>query len=237
MLALIDSNFADSVGLQNTVENSSLTSPTKSRGIGARITQVRSRITQGRFADSLGIHKNTLLRYEKEERLPDSEVLTRLYELYGVDPAWLLTGESKLPEVAEDLGFPTDYVPVSLYSATTNGIDTGGLITVKRSWVTSQFQVEPEDLRILYVEGESMKPTLSPGDLILANIKDTIVRDGIYLVQIEDALIIKRLQRLSKNLIKVSSDNSAYESWTVDPNDNAQRLMVIGRVIQVLRRL
>lgn len=216
------------------MENSSLTSPTK-RGIGARITQIRSRITQGRFADSLGIHKNTLLRYEKEERLPDSEVLTRLYELYRVDLAWLLTGESTLP-VANDSGFPGEYVPVSLYSAMDTGIDARRLITVKRSWVKSQFQVEPEDLRILYVEGESMKPTLSPGDLVLANIKDTIVRDGIYLVQIEDALIIKRLQRLSKDFIKVSSDDPAYESWTVNPNDATQNLVVRGRVIQASRR-
>jgi transcriptional regulator with XRE-family HTH domain len=219
------------------VENSSLTSPTKSRGIGARITQVRSRITQGRFADSLGIHKNTLLRYEKEERLPDSEVLTRLYELYGVDPAWLLTGESKLPDMAGDLRFPGDYVPVALYCTSINGIDTREPITVKRSWIKSQFQVEPEDLRILCVEGESMKPTLSPGDLVLANIKDTIVRDGLYLVQIEDALIIKRLQRLSTNFIKVSNDDPAYESWTVNPNDFTQRLLVIGRIIQVSRRV
>jgi DNA-binding XRE family transcriptional regulator len=219
------------------VENSSLTRPTKSRGIGARITQVRSRITQGRFADSLGIHKNTLLRYEKEERLPDSEVLTRLYELYGVDPAWLLTGESKIPGREGDLGFLGDYVPVALCCTSTKGTDTGGPITVKRSWVVSQFQAEPEDLRILYVEGESMKPTLSPGDLVLANIKDTIVRDGLYLVQIEDALIIKRLQRLSTNFIKVSSDDPAYESWTVNPNDFTQKLLVIGRVIQVSRRV
>lgn len=219
------------------MENSSLTSSTKSRGIGARITQVRSRITQGKFADSLGIHKNTLLRYEKEERLPDAEVLTRLYKTYGVDPAWLLTGESKLPEATEDLVFPGDYVSIALCCTSTNEVNTGGPITVKRSWAKSQLQAEPEDLRMLYVEGESMKPTLSPGDMVLANIKDTIVRDGIYLVQIEDALIIKRLQRLSKNLIKISSDHPDYESWTVNPKDCTQRFVVRGRVIQVSRRV
>jgi transcriptional regulator with XRE-family HTH domain len=219
------------------METSSLTSSTKSRGIGARITQVRSRITQGKFADSLGIHKNTLLRYEKGERLPDSEVLTRLYKIYGADPAWLLTGEYKLPRATGDLVFPGDYVPISLCCTSTNDIDTGGPITLKRSWVANQFQAEPEDLRVLYVEGESMKPTLFPGDMVLTNIKDTIVRDGIYLVQIEDALIIKRLQRLSKRLIKVSSDDPAYESWTVNPNDLTRRLVVIGRVIQFSRRV
>jgi transcriptional regulator with XRE-family HTH domain len=219
------------------MESSSLSSPTKCRGIGARITQVRSRITQGKFADSLGIHKNTLIRYEKEERLPDSEVLTLIHKIYGVDLAWLLTGESKLSVSPEDLVFPCDYVPIAVYRPSTNEIDIAGPVSVKRSWVTSEFQVAPEDLRLLYVEGESMKPTLFPGDIVLANLKDTIVRDGLYVVKIEDALIIKRLQRLSKDLIKVSSDNPDYESWTVKLSDFTQTLVITGRVIRVSRRV
>ncbi len=219
------------------MESSSLSSPTKCRGIGSRITQVRSRITQGKFADSLGIHKNTLIRYEKEERLPDSEVLTLIHKIYGVDLAWLLTGESKLSVSPEDLVFPCDYAPIAVYCPSTNEIDIAGPVSVKRSWIISEFQVEPEDLRLLCVEGESMKPTLFPGDIVLANLKDTIVRDGLYVVKIEDALIIKRLQRLSKDLIKVSSDNPDYESWTVKLSDFTQTLVITGRVIRVSRRV
>ncbi|MGA7955226.1 MAG: S24 family peptidase [Gloeobacterales cyanobacterium] len=219
------------------MERSSLSNPTKCRGIGARITQVRSRITQGKFADSLGIHKNTLIRYEKEERLPDSEVLTLLYKIYGVDPTWLLTGESKLPAVAEDLVFSSDYIPVAGYCPSTHEIDTEGPIAVKRSWVISELQIEPEDLRLLYVEGESMKSTLFPGDIVLTNLKDTIVRDGIYVVHIEDALIIKRLQRLSGNVIKVISDNSMYESWTANLKDSTHKLTIVGRVVWACRKI
>lgn len=218
------------------MHSSSLSSPTKSRGIGARISQVRSRITQGKFADSLGIHKNTLIRYEKEERLPDSEFLTRIYEIYGVDPTWLLTGESKIPTIGENLARSSDYVPLPLYGTATNKIEEGGPFALRKSWITNQLCLEPEDLCLLYVEGESMKPTLSPGDIAMANLKDTIVRDGIYVVQIADALIIKRLQRLSGSFIKVSSDNPAYESWKVNMSDLTQRLTIIGRVLRVSRR-
>jgi phage repressor protein C with HTH and peptisase S24 domain len=56
-------------------------------------------------------------------------------------------------------------------------------------------------------------------------------------VKIEDALIIKRLQRLSKDLIKVSSDNPDYESWTVKLSDFTQTLVIKGRVIRVSRRV
>jgi transcriptional regulator with XRE-family HTH domain len=219
---------------------SSLSSPTRpssSRGIGARITQVRSRVTQGKFADSLGIHKNTLIRYEKEERLPDSELLTRIYEVYGVDPTWLLTGESRSTAATEP---PTplleDYVPIPIYGSLKDQ-KKEELIFIKKSWGLHQFQAAPEDLRLIYVEGESMKPTLSPGDMVVANCKDTTVRDGVYALQIEDALIIKRLQRFSGSSIKVISDNPAYESWTINLRESTQRLTIVGRIVQVSRRI
>ena len=79
---------------QSTMTSSSLSSPTKLLGIGARISQVRFPLSQTRFANSLGIHKNTLKQYETEEELPDAKFLTRIYEVYRVDPIWLLTGES-----------------------------------------------------------------------------------------------------------------------------------------------
>jgi transcriptional regulator with XRE-family HTH domain len=216
------------------MESSFLSSPTKCRGIGARITQVRSRITQGKFADSLGIHKNTLIRYEKEARLPDSEVLTLIHQIYGVDLAWLLTGQSKRSATPEDLSY--DYVPIALCCPSPHEINTGP-ISIKRSWAISELQVEPEDLLLFCIEGESMKPTLFPDDIVLANLKDTIVRDGLYVVKIENALMIKRLQRLSKDLIQVSSDNPAYESWIINLSEFTQRLVIQGRVIRVSRRV
>jgi hypothetical protein len=33
------------------------------------------------------------MKYETEEKLPDSAFLTRMYEIYRIDPIWLLTGE------------------------------------------------------------------------------------------------------------------------------------------------
>jgi transcriptional regulator with XRE-family HTH domain len=217
---------------------SSPSEPSSSRGIGARITQIRSRMTQGKFADSLGIHKNTLIRYEKEERLPDSELLTRIYEVYGVDPTWLLTGESRSPAATEEP--PTflieDYVPIPIYGSLRDQKERE-LLFIKKSWGLRQFQVEPEDLRLIDIEGESMKPTLAPGDMVIVNCKDTSVRDGIYALHIEDALIIKRLQRFSGSSIKVISDNPAYESWTINPSESAQRITIVGRIIRVSRRI
>jgi transcriptional regulator with XRE-family HTH domain len=74
--------------------SSSLSSPTKLLGIGARLSQVRFPLSQTKFAAALGIPKDTLMKFEKEEQLPKSEFFTRVYDVYRVDPIWLLTGES-----------------------------------------------------------------------------------------------------------------------------------------------
>lgn len=76
------------------MQSSSLSSPTKLLGIGARISQVRFPLSQTEFSDALGIHKNTLMKFEKEEQWPDSAFFTRVYDVYQIDPIWLLTGEA-----------------------------------------------------------------------------------------------------------------------------------------------
>lgn len=76
------------------MNSSSLSISTKSRGIGSRIFQVRFPFSQKQFANELGICENILAQYEKEEKPPDLEFLSRLYEVYKIHPRWLLTGES-----------------------------------------------------------------------------------------------------------------------------------------------
>jgi transcriptional regulator with XRE-family HTH domain len=73
---------------------SSLPSLTKPAGFGYRIFQVRFPFSQKQFADELGICENTLAQYEREEKPPNVEFLSRLYEVYKIHPSWLLTGES-----------------------------------------------------------------------------------------------------------------------------------------------
>lgn len=63
--------------------------------IGERIVFIRGKKSRDAFAGELGIHPQTLGRYEKGERLPDSAFLEDLSKRYSVNPAWLLTGEGQ----------------------------------------------------------------------------------------------------------------------------------------------
>lgn len=61
-------------------------------GVGERIKTIRGSMQQQEFASLLSIGRTTLIRYEKNERLPDIEFVVKLNLLFKVQPLWLLTG-------------------------------------------------------------------------------------------------------------------------------------------------
>lgn len=53
-------------------------------------------LTQGKFADSLGVPLTTISKYERGEVKPTSEFLIKLSKIYGVNLNWLLAGEGTM---------------------------------------------------------------------------------------------------------------------------------------------
>lgn len=89
-------------------------------------------------------------------------------------------------------------------------------------------------LSIIRVAGESMEPTLYDGDDILVDRGSTEIRPGgIYVLRLDDLLMVKRLIRDERGLV-VHSDNPAHAAIAgFDP----ATLQVIGRVLWCGRKL
>ena len=107
----------------------------------------------------------------------------------------------------------------------------------KDDWIRLELGARPENLCLIRVSGDSMEPTLRAGDVILidrsAGRPD---REGIYVLRLEDALLVKRLQLVPGGTIKVTSDNAAFEPWTINRSSPPPDLTIIGRVIWSGRR-
>jgi|AGTN01.1.fsa_nt_gi Helix-turn-helix. len=65
--------------------------------VGTRMRRLRGSLSQDEFARQLGVHKETIGKYERDKILPGSDVLTRLRQEGRVDINWLLTGEGGAP--------------------------------------------------------------------------------------------------------------------------------------------
>lgn len=94
----------------------------------------------------------------------------------------------------------------------------------------------PEHLAVLGVDGDSMFPTLANGDQILIDTADRLrLRDGIYVLGVDDAVMVKRLSvNPAGRRITIRSNNDAYPSW---PDCDPAAIRIIGRVIWVGRKL
>jgi len=104
-------------------------------------------------------------------------------------------------------------------------------------WLKSLTASQPGDLSLVRVEGDSMAPTLNAGDDILVDLGDgpDRLRDGIYVLRVDDALVVKRIavNPVGRRLT-VQSDNPAYPDW---PDCGLEDVNPIGRVIWSGRRI
>jgi len=112
-------------------------------------------------------------------------------------------------------------------------------LAFKEDWIRRELRVLPSDLRLIYVEGDSMEPDLRSGDIILIDHTDTTARrEGIYVLRMDGALLVKTLQRLPGGVLRVLSKNELYEPFSVTAADveRGGDFAVIGRVVWACRR-
>jgi len=101
-----------------------------------------------------------------------------------------------------------------------------GALRFARRWLREQ-GLDARHLAAIAVDGDSMDPTLRDGDEILVDRAPRPLRDGIHVVRLDDALLVKRLEQRPGGMISLISDNRAYRPIEVALPD----IDVIGRVV------
>ena len=104
-------------------------------------------------------------------------------------------------------------------------------------WLRRLTAAKSASLSIVGVMGDSMEPTLSDGDEVLVDASDhgSKLRDGIYVLRADEALVVKRIAiKPGGKQVTIASDNPAYPTW--HDMDRAD-VHVVGRVIWFGRAL
>lgn len=119
--------------------------------------------------------------------------------------------------------------------AMNDGEALAGKIGFDEKWLR-KLGLDPKQLSLIRVEGDSMLPTLADGDDIMVDraAATTPVRDGIHVIRMDDVLMVKRLSRGPAGHLSVLSDNPAYPGWA---DVEGATVAVIGRVVWAGRRL
>jgi Peptidase S24-like len=168
------------------------------------------------------------------KRLPERErgILARYF---GVDES--LLGGLAAPAAKAGLRLiPKLAVGASAGPGAINDAEAlAGKIGFDEKWLR-RLGVDPAQLSLICVDGDSMAPTLNDGDDIMVDghAATGTLRDGIHVIRIDDVLMVKRLAKGPAGRLSVLSDNPAYPDW---PDVDGASVTVIGRVIWTGRRL
>jgi phage repressor protein C with HTH and peptisase S24 domain len=112
-----------------------------------------------------------------------------------------------------------------------------GAVAFDPRWLRRIGGGEGRGLSLIEVRGDSMAPLLEDGDEILVDTGDTMaaLRDGVYVLRRDDALLVKRLSRHpGGRRLSVTSDNPAHPSW---PDCDPGEIELVGRVIWAGKRI
>lgn len=107
-----------------------------------------------------------------------------------------------------------------------------GAFRFSARWLRGQ-GLEPAMLSAIVVAGDSMEPLLRDGDEILVDRTPRPLRDGVHVVRVGDALLVKRVQTGVPGRIVLESQNPAYRPIELE----AREVEVVGRVVWKSGRL
>lgn len=197
----------------------------------------------------------TVYGYEGGQRQPSIAYIKSLVEHFDANPLWLLQGQGEM-FLNEDDKFKASlsqnldlnnivFIPVinmdvsAGYGSLAEEIEmTKDFISFGKTWLNNNINAPLDKLVVFRVKGDSMdngNGLIKDGSLVIADTSITEYKnDGIYVLGIEGALFVKRLQYLPGK-IRVKSDNPMYESFEINPNiDNVK---IIGNVVYTISKV
>ncbi|MGM0760719.1 MAG: LexA family transcriptional regulator [Thermodesulfobacteriota bacterium] len=194
-----------------------------------RIAQATGIDSQSELASVLGVNRSAVSRAKSRGRIPE-QWIARICEAFDLDPDWLREGQSSLERFVE--------VPVVTARLGAGGgshmveADVQGHIAFRSSWLHQKGQ--PRDMVLMQVIGDSMEPSIREGDYVLIDqSKQEIYPGGIYALGLEDAIMIKQLDKRPYELVIISA-NPKY-SPIIMRGDELETVRIIGRVLGIWR--
>jgi hypothetical protein len=183
-------------------------------------------------ASLLGITQMNFATMKKRDKIPFHELLDFCAKR-SIAINWLLYGQSP-----ESLVEPTNRFYMVRYFSEVSASAGGGAYNDDEAYEPLMLEAgfveslggerELRHIEAINVSGDSMEPTFSYGDIIFINrSRRDIGRGGIFTINTEAGLFVKRVQKRIDGRIDIISDNKDYPIQTAHPEE----IEVIGRVV------
>jgi phage repressor protein C with HTH and peptisase S24 domain len=215
------------------------------------LKEMRGDRSQRAFAEVLGVGAAAVQQWERAKGGdPSYDSIQKIAKLRDEHPdefiAYLLGREKQeaIPQpltsnvVSYDSG---DYVKIPIVAVVGAGGGANPYLEVTDRGINfplelfkKLFTANPGYVDALEVMGDSMNPTLNPGDLVLIDTQSLDVSSGIYVFVYEGDILVKRLARIGRK-ISIISDNSVYPSQELSSADIDFK--ILGKVFYVCQKV
>jgi len=222
---------------------------------GKRLREARKRLglTLRTFAEPLGVSHSAINEWENGTVSNLSVIhTTAIEQIHGISADWLLTGNGEMfvKKVETCLtrgnrhktGNPLVYLgydkPVLIpFAPLSPSIEPGTDIATHdkfrwipfdKEWFNKRIAIEPVNLFMTEVDGDSMVPTLYPNNFVMIDMSAGSLgfRDGLWAYTLDGVAHIKRVQYSGQNKFLATSDNPSYSPITLE-----EPVRFIGRIV------
>lgn len=177
---------------------------------------------------------------------PSTIKLARVAHVLGVSLNYLV-GSSNNPSPSPLAPIPadTDYVAIPRVNVQVSA-HGGHIVTqeyaaesyhFRKTWISEHLRTDESNLRLFYIRGDSMEPTLCNDDLVLADTsRQQPSPPGIFLLFDGFGLVVKRLELIDespKKRIRIISDNPQYQNY----ERLVEETSIVGRVVWFAREI
>ena len=212
-------------------------------------------LSQAEVAKRIGISQRRYSHYVNDLREPNLELLKKICRILELDPSIALGARDSLdhdkmvkmpPKVNEMLTSRNQkMIIMPEYDAK---IGAGGGTNIEDvhkiaewqvpiAWARTELRGEADGLMVVTIEGDSMTPTIGPGEKVIVNrALMTPSPGGIFALWDGLATVVKRIEYIPNSEpahIRIISDNERYDSY----ERVADEIHIIGRVVCRLQRL
>lgn len=207
-----------------------------------RLYRKRAGYSQKEVAAALSVTTAAVSSWEVGRYIPDPQNLKALADLFGVTTDMLLGRHQQIeprpawqeikiqPELVAE-----DEVMIPVVASLRCGFGRSGEAIFKDKKPVPRSYVKRWGDSIVYYEavGESMSPTITPGDL-LVTVPGSVWEDGwIVVVDVNDSDTIKRIYRAEDGGIDLVPDNTKYKPMHLSPEDLMTfNVAVLGHVVK-----
>lgn len=197
----------------------------------------KSRLNSGmkvdEIASSLGVSQQTYYNYESGNREPSIENIVVLAKLFGVSADYLFgltddTGTRIAPQT------PIKESTIKVYEKIPAGVEDIDTIPYIDEIEVSKTMVEDDSFFGLIISDNSMNPEYFDGDTVVVKKQSFAENGDDVVVSINQGDIqIRRVQKISNDILRFKALNSSFESINVPLESNVR----IYGVVYEMRRV